>query len=122
MRITEQRKSLEACTESGWDAIDFLTEEPLTDEDIESLRQKDGSFLYLRSLKKPFFKIESHNYVIKGVRGDSFFRFAAHRDHMDLAEQIRKEFETEQPRRDAEVHEKTTRKDGSESALHIREK
>ena len=81
MIITGRRKSLEACTEAGWDAFDILTREPLADEDIESLRVAEGSFLYMRQLKKPFFKIESHNYIIKGVKGDPFFRFAVHRDH-----------------------------------------
>ena len=88
MKIVDRRKSLEACTESGWDAFDLLTEEPLADEDIESLRGIGGSFLYMKQLKKPFFKIESHNYVIKGVRGDAFFRFAVHRDHTDEMERI----------------------------------
>ena len=82
MRIIDRRKSLEACTESGWDAFDLLTKEPLSDEDIESLRKAGGSFLYMKQLKKPFFKIENHNYVIKGVKGDLFFRFAVHKDHM----------------------------------------
>ena len=83
MKITDRRRSLEPCTESGWDAYDLITEEPLSDEDIESLRRVKGSFLYMKQLKKPFFKIESHNYVIKGVRGDAFFRFAVHKDHTD---------------------------------------
>ncbi len=80
MRITGRRRSLSVCTEAGWDAFDLLTEAPLTDEDIEELRQVEGSFLYLKQLKKPFFKIENHNYVLRGVRGESFFRFAVHRD------------------------------------------
>ena len=88
MKIIHRRKSLEACTESGWDAFDLLTEEPLSDDDIESLRVIEGSFLYLKQLKKPFFKIESHNYVIKGVRGDSFFRFAVHKDHLDELDKL----------------------------------
>ena len=92
MKIKDRRKSLEACTESGWDAFDLLTEEPLSDEDIESLREAGGSFLYMKQLKKPFFKIESHNYVIKGVRGDSFFRFAVHRDHLDEIDRIGKKY------------------------------
>lgn len=81
MRIKGRRKSLEACTESGWDAFDLLTEGPLEDCDIESLSVMEGSFLYMKQLKKPFFKIESDFYVIKGVKGDPFFRFAVHRDH-----------------------------------------
>ncbi len=88
MIITGRRKSLEACTEAGWDAFDILTREPLTDEDIESLRIAEGSFLYMRQLRKPFFKIESHNYIIKGVKGDPFFRFAVHRDHTDEVDRL----------------------------------
>lgn len=88
MIITGRRKSLEACTEAGWDAFDILTREPLADEDIESLRVAEGSFLYMRQLKKPFFKIESHNYIIKGVKGDPFFRFAVHRDHTDEVDKL----------------------------------
>ena len=88
MIITGRRKSLEACTEAGWDAFDILTREPLTDEDIESLRIAEGSFLYMRQLRKPFFKIESHNYIIKGVKGDPFFRFAVHRDHTDEVDKL----------------------------------
>ena len=92
MKIIDRRKSLEACTESGWDAFDLLTEEPLSDEDIESMRRIEGSFLYLKQLKKPFFKIENHNYVIKGVRGDSFFRFAVHKDHTGEIDRITEQF------------------------------
>ena len=90
MKIIGKRKSLETCTEAGWDAFDLLTEEPLTAEDIESLRVMEGSFLFLRKLKKPFFKIENHNYILKGVQGDSFFRFAVHRDHLEEVERLTK--------------------------------
>ena len=84
MQITGKRKSLEPCTESGWEAYDLLLAAPLSEEDIESLRRIEGSFLFLRQLKKPFFKIENHNYVIKGVLGDPFIRVGAHRDHLDI--------------------------------------
>lgn len=83
MKIIDKRKSLEACTESGWDALDILTEEAMSDEDIESLRALEGSFLYMKQLKKPFFKIEYHTYIIKGVKGDNFFRIAAHKDNIE---------------------------------------
>ena len=92
MKIIDRRKSLEACTESGWDAFDLLTEEALSDEDIEGMRGTGGSFLYMKQLKKPFFKIESHNFVIKGVRGDSFFRYALHRDAMEGLEAFVKKY------------------------------
>ena len=90
MKIIEKRRSLEPCTESGWDAVDLLLEEGLTEEDILQLRKAGGSFLYLKQLRQPFFKLESHDYVIKGVRGDPFFRAAAHREKMEeVLEKIR---------------------------------
>ena len=54
MRIKEVRPSAEACNEAGWFAFDFMLEEPLSDADILRFRPM-GSFLYLSSLKKPFF-------------------------------------------------------------------
>ena len=65
----------------------MLLEEGLTDEDIRKIGTAGGSFLYLARLKKPFFKVESHEYVIKGVLGDAFFRIAAHRDRIDSMKQ-----------------------------------
>jgi hypothetical protein len=82
VKIVETRKSLEPCTESGWDAVDVLLEEGLTDEDIRTIGKAGGSFLYLTGLRRPFFKLESHTYVIKGILGDPFFRIAAHRDQI----------------------------------------
>ena len=49
MRIIGKRKSLETCTEAGWDAFDLLTEAPLTDEDIICLRAVEGSFFTFES-------------------------------------------------------------------------
>ena len=63
MKIVETRKSLEPCTESGWDAVDVLLEEGLTDEDIRTIGKAGGSFLYLTGLRRPFFKLESHNHI-----------------------------------------------------------
>ena len=88
VRITGRRKSLEPCTESGWEAYDILLEAPLCEEDVLGLKQIDGSYLFLRQLKKPFFKIENHQYVIKGVLGDPFFRVAAHRDALEVLERF----------------------------------
>ncbi len=88
MFITDRRKSLTICTEAGWDAFDLLTKEPLSDADIEEMRRIEGSFLYLKQLKKPFFKIENHYYVIRGSRGDSFFRFAVHRDYLSEVDRV----------------------------------
>ena len=82
MKLIETRKSLEPCTESGWDAVDLLLAEGLTEGDIRKLGELQGSFIFLRQLKKPFFKVEYHDYVIKGVLGDPFFRVAAHKDQI----------------------------------------
>lgn len=92
MKIIGKRKSFETCTEAGWEAFDLMTEEPLTAEDIESLRVVEGAFLFLRKLKKPFFKIENHNYILKGVQGDTFFRFAVHRNYIDEVDRLLKNF------------------------------
>ncbi|MBQ7679369.1 MAG: hypothetical protein IJT34_05925 [Butyrivibrio sp.] len=92
MRIIEQRASIEVCTEAGWEAYDLLTEQPLSDEDIEALRHLGGSFLYLRQLRKPFFKLEAHNFILKGVRGDCFFRMAVHREHLAELDRVRNTF------------------------------
>lgn len=88
MKIIERRRSLETCTEAGWDAIDCLLDQEIDDGFIESLRAIEGSFLYMKMLRKPFFKVESHNYILKGVKGNTFFRLAYHRDSFSESEKI----------------------------------
>ena len=78
--IIDRRRSLETCTESGWDAEDLLTDTEIDDEFIHKLKRLDGSLIYMKALKKPFFKLEYHDYVIKGIKGDLFFRMAYHKD------------------------------------------
>ena len=51
MNIIDKRKSLEPCTESGWDAADLLLEAGLTEEDILSISRIGGSFLFLKNLR-----------------------------------------------------------------------
>ena len=92
MRIREIRPSVEACNEAGWFAFDFMLEEPHSDTDILKFRQM-GSFLYLSSLKKPFFKSEGEYFHIKGIKGESHFRAAVHGEHRELLERIRKRLE-----------------------------
>ena len=56
---------------------------------IQGLRAFGGSFVFLPMLKKPFFKLESDNYILKGIQGDTFFRMAVQEDHtaeLDRAE------------------------------------
>ena len=88
MKIIDKRKSLETCTESGWDAFDLMLDEPLTDEFIRKIGTIGGSFVYMSMLKKPFFKVESHNYVAKGIKGDEHFRLAVHRDYLTEVDRI----------------------------------
>lgn len=88
MTIIDKRKSLETCTESGWDAVDILLDQPMDDEFIRKIGTIGGSFVYMSMLKSPFFKVESHNYVAKGVKGDMHFRLAVHRDYMSEVDRI----------------------------------
>ena len=88
MKIIETRESLETCTEAGWNAIDCLLDEPMDDGFIESLRAIEGSFLYMKMLRNPFFKVENHNYILKGIKGNSFFRLVFHRDSFPEADRI----------------------------------
>lgn len=97
MKIIETRKSLETCTEAGWDAIDCLLDQEIDDAFVESLRAIEGSFLYMKMLRKPFFKVESHNYILKGVKGNTFFRLACHRDFFSETEKIIAILNGEQP-------------------------
>ena len=75
MKIINCSPSLEPCTESGWTAYDCETDSFLDDTFIMSLRPL-GNFIYLRSLKKPFFKIENSRSFIKGIRDTNTFRIA----------------------------------------------
>ena len=77
MKIVDKIPSRERCAEAGWYAWDFILDQPMDDAFILSLRPL-GSFVYLSALSKPFFKIESDYRLIKGLRGDSFFRVAVH--------------------------------------------
>ncbi len=77
MRIIEKIPSRERCAEAGWYAWDYLLDSPMDDDFILSLRPL-GGFVYLTALAKPFFKIESDCRLIKGLRGDRFFRVAVH--------------------------------------------
>ena len=88
MEILEIIPSRERCAEAGWHAYDFMLERPMDDEFIRFLRPL-GSFLYMQMLKKPFFKIESEHYLLKGIRGDDFFRMAVHGDYLEELDRVR---------------------------------
>lgn len=73
-------ESREHCAESGWYAFDFMLTGPMSEAYIGKLKKIGGSFLFLTMLKKPFFKLEAENYIIKGVLGNDFFRMAVQDD------------------------------------------
>lgn len=95
VRIKEIRPSVEVCNEAGWFAFDFILEEPLSDADILRFRLI-GSFLYLSSLKKPFFKSEGDYFHIRGMKGEARFRMAVHGEHRDLLGNIRERLESQE--------------------------
>ena len=87
MKIIKKMESKERCAESGWYAYDCLLDEKMEPGFIRSLRPL-GSFLYLNMLAKPFFKIESDYFFIKGIEGDSFFRIAVHDEHHEKLDEV----------------------------------
>lgn len=87
MKIIKRIESRERCAEAGWFAFDYLLDGEIDKEFVLSLR-KLGSFLFLDKLSKPFFKVESDHYIIKGFLNDDFFRIAVHKDHHDEIEKI----------------------------------
>ena len=66
--ITHIEPSHEPCVEAGWKAWDIYFDAPTDEEFILSLRQY-GSLTFLPQLRKPFFKVESHHTIIKGIMG-----------------------------------------------------
>ncbi len=83
MKIIEKTKSVEPCVEAGWMAFDYHLDGRIDKEFVLSLKPL-GSLLLMENLKKPFFKIESNNYIIKGILGDDFFRVAMHDESVDV--------------------------------------
>jgi hypothetical protein len=87
LKTVDCRKSLEPCSEAGWFAYDYLLDSDIDKEFITSLRPL-GSFVYLSMLKQPFFKIENHHFIIKGIQGTNFIRIAVHGDYLKEMNQI----------------------------------
>lgn len=87
MRITSRAKSAEPCAEAGWTAFDYHVDGTIDEPFIMSLRPL-GAFMYMKSLARPFFKVESDNYIIKGLLHDDHFLMAAHRDNLAELDKI----------------------------------
>ena len=93
MKITNIFRSPEPCTEAGWLAFQYELEHPINRDFILSLRPL-GSFIFLESLTQPFFKIQNHHYMIKGLLNDTSIRVAVHRDHLIEQEPIKQIIES----------------------------
>lgn len=81
MTISERQRSTEQCAEAGWYAFSYATSLPITADFILSLKPL-GSFIYMKAMRKPFFKVENDTYIIKGMEGDNHFIIATHRDNI----------------------------------------
>jgi len=88
MTIIAITSSPEPCTEAGWHAEQYHLDGPVTRALVDSLRPL-GSTLVLTAVRQPFFKVESHHFIIKGLLGDTSIRVACHRDHTDETIAIR---------------------------------
>lgn len=87
MTITRITPSPEPCQEARWAAWQWHLDSTVTRDFAVGLRSL-GSLMLLDTLRQPFFKIESHHYMIKGLLGDSSIRVACHRDYQDELETI----------------------------------
>ena len=93
MKITNIFRSPEPCTEAGWLAFQYELEHPINLDFILSLRPL-GSFIFLKTLAQPFFKIQNHHYMIKGLLNDTSIRVAVHREHLNEQEPIKQIIES----------------------------
>ena len=82
MKLMDKVESRERCAEAGWFAYDFLLDREIDQEFIRGLKPL-GSWVFLSMLAKPFFKVESEHFVIKGILGECDFRVAVHHEHED---------------------------------------
>ena len=93
MIITNITRSPEPCTEAGWLAFQYELEHPVSRDFIIALRSL-GSFIFLESLAQPFFKIQNHHYMIKGLLNATSIRVAVHTDHQDEQQPIKQLIES----------------------------
>lgn len=99
MLITKKEESRELCTEAGWYAYDYTLSQEMGREDILKFRQIEGDFIYLSTLKQPFYKLENKFYMIKGVEGKNTFRLSMYRSYEEkICREVESLFEGEQNR------------------------
>ena len=88
MKITAITRSPEPCVEAGWHASQYHLDGEVSRGLVDAMRPL-GTVILLDQLRQPFFKVENHHYMIKGLLGDTSIRIAAHRDHEDETIRIR---------------------------------
>ncbi|MBQ5961326.1 MAG: hypothetical protein IJL53_11825 [Firmicutes bacterium] len=87
MKILEIIPSRENCVEAGWYAYDYLLAAPV-DKALVDLLRPLGSMTYLGMLRRPFFKIDTAEYSIKGIEGNDFFRIAVDDQRRECLDRI----------------------------------
>ena len=87
MSIIRITPSPQPCVEAGWQASQYYLDHPV-DRDLVNALRPLGTLLVLDKVRQPFFKVESHHYIIKGLLGDDSIRVAVHRDHTDETQHI----------------------------------
>lgn len=87
MKVLDKVESRERCAEAGWFAYDFLLDQEIDPEFIRGLKPL-GSWVFLSMLSKPFFKVESEHFMIKGLLGEKHFRVAVHHEYEEELSRI----------------------------------
>ncbi len=88
MKIIVITRSPEPCAEAGWHASQYHLDHVVDRRLAEALGTL-GTLTMLDRLRQPFFKVEHHHYMVKGLLGDTSIRVACHRDHAEEVEKIR---------------------------------
>lgn len=94
MKITGRTRSTEPCQEAGWVPFTYCTDNPIDETFVMSLRHRldllrpGCSFLFMRRLARPFFKIQSDDCLVRGIIGDRQFVVAVDGDDADKADML----------------------------------
>ena len=79
MKILSIEKSLEDCQQVRGQGYDLHMSRAVMEEDIEKWRGL-GDMIYMKQLRRPFFKISSRQYIIRGFLGSSTVRIGCSRE------------------------------------------
>ena len=87
MKIINVEKSFELCAEAGWYGYEAYCDVEITPDFIYKIGRL-GQLTFLNTLKNPFFRVETHEYSIKGVQGNKQFRIGICRNDKELLNTI----------------------------------